>query len=167
LSQAGIVNVSGGGVVTETLTGNDGTIVTASGNNINVVGHGVAASGVSTAGNIYTTGSGSTLTINSTEAQFLTNYTAIATANSPYTVLASDYYISVSTAGAVTILLPNAPTTNRMFIIKDRTGGAAANNISVTTVGGSVTIDGVTTYTMNVNYAAITLMFNGTSYEVF
>lgn len=100
-----------------------------------------------------------------------TNVTHDGTNPSPYTVSATDYYISCdttsSTAGTITIKLPDAPTTFRKFIIKDRTGGASANNISITTVGGAVTIDGETTYTLAGNFGSIQLLFNGTSYEVF
>lgn len=102
------------------------------------------------------------------------NYTQVThngTNPSPYTVTATDNYISCdttsSTAGTITILLPNAPTTYRRFIIKDRTGAASTSNITVTTVGGAVTIDGATSYIMAGNYDAIDLLFNGTSYEVY
>lgn len=95
-------------------------------------------------------------------------YTAITHANSPYTVLGSDEYISCdATGGTIQILLPNTTTKYREFTIKDRTGDASVNNISVTTVGGVVTIDGETTYTIAGNYGAINLLFNGTSYEVY
>jgi hypothetical protein len=90
---------------------------------------------------------------------------------SPYTVSATDYYISCDTtsssAGSITINLPNAPTTYRQFTIKDRTGGASTNNITITTVGGVVTIDGATSYIMAGNFHAVNLLFNGTSYEVY
>jgi hypothetical protein len=161
------IAVSGTGVG-QTITGNDGTILSPSSGNWNIYGNGVVGSGVSTAGNIYSTGSGSTLTINSTKAQFMTNYTNVLFAASPYTALATDYYIScTSSGGAITIKLPNAPTTNRLFIIKDLSGNASADNISVTTVGGSVTIDGQTTYKIAANYGAINLIFNGSNYEIF
>lgn len=151
-----------------TITGNDGTPLSPSGGNWNILGDGVTASGVSTAGNLWTTGTGSTLTVQPTKAQFMTNYTASNFAASPYTVLATDYYISLDTSGgAISILLPNAPTTSRLFIIKDNNGHASANNISVTTVGGTVTIDGLTTYPLASNFGAINLLFNGTAYEVF
>jgi hypothetical protein len=95
-------------------------------------------------------------------------YKQINHASSPYTVLATDDYISADpTAGTITILLPNAPTLYRQFIIKDRTGKASTNNISITTVGGVVTIDGQTTYTLAGNYGAVQLLWNGTSYEVY
>ena len=91
-----------------------------------------------------------------------------AISSNPYVVLSTDYFISVDTSVlAITVRLPNAPSTNQVFIIKDRTGSANTRNISVTTPGGAVTIDGSTTYTLNQNYSSIQVVFNGTSYEVF
>jgi hypothetical protein len=84
----------------------------------------------------------------------------------PYDVLSTDYLVGVDTAAARTIRMPNAPTTGSMWVIKDVVGNAAAQNISVTTVGGAVLIDVAATYTMNVNYASITLFFNGVKYLV-
>ena len=82
--------------------------------------------------------------------------------------MSTDYYLSVNSSGSpITIELPNAPTTKKVYIVKDRTGSAAANNITVTTVGGAVTIDGATTFLMNTAYQSIQLIFNGTSYEIF
>lgn len=95
-------------------------------------------------------------------------YTQINHASSPYTVLTTDFYISADpTLGVISILLPNAPTLFREFIIKDRTGTSSGNHISVTTVGGIVTIDGQTTYTIASNFASIQLLWNGTTYEIF
>ena len=100
--------------------------------------------------------------------QTVVNYTLVTTAMSPYTTLSSDYYIGVdATAGAVTILLPNAPATGRIYNIKDIVGIAATNNIIITTVGGTVLIDGGTTFAMNVNYQSVQLLFSGTAYQVF
>ena len=84
----------------------------------------------------------------------------------PYAVLSSDYLVEVDTSAARTIQLPNAPTAGQQYVIKDVTGTASSNNISLTTVGGAVTIDGATTYTINTNYAAIKVYFNGTSYFI-
>ena len=85
-----------------------------------------------------------------------------------------DYYISCdATAGAITLNFPNAPTFKQLWIIKDRTGHASANNISITTPGGTVTFDGLTTYIMNSNFQAINLLANnnpnsnGNLYEVY
>jgi len=93
-------------------------------------------------------------------------YTNVNT--TPYIVLTTDEYISVdSSGGAITIQLPNAATLGKTFTIKDRTGSAATFNITVTTVGGAVNIDGATTFVMNTNYEAITVIGNGSSYEIF
>jgi hypothetical protein len=116
---------------------------------------------------ISVTPAGGTITISATGTTTLT-YTAVAHGASPYTVLATDDYLGVdSTLGVVSILLPNAPATGRVFIVKDSKAQAVANNITVTTVGGAVTIDGATTYVMKTNYQSVQVIFNGTSYEVF
>jgi hypothetical protein len=148
---------------------------------INGVNVGSVASVVSIAGSsgqlgstVITAGTGvsvtagaNTITIAATGTTTLT-YTAVNHAASPYTVLTTDDYLGVDvTAGVVTILLPNAPTTGRTFVVKDKVGLAATNNITVTTVGGSVTIDGATSYVMNNSYSAMSLIFNGTSYEIY
>ena len=86
----------------------------------------------------------------------------------PYTVLATDYFIGVdSSSAAVSILLPNAPTTWQVFIIKDKNGNAFTNNITVTTVSGSVKIDNQTSFLISNNYGASSFIFDGTAYEVF
>lgn len=87
---------------------------------------------------------------------------------SPYIVLPADQYLGVDcSAGAITIQLPNAPSTGRVFVIKDRTGSAATFNITVTTVGGAVLIDGATSRLMILNYSALNLLFDGTTYQVY
>lgn len=117
--------------------------------------------------NISITAGANIITISSDSA-VVNNYVTVNNAASPYTALSTDYYISADvTAGTVTIRLPNAPTTGRTFIIKDKVGLAATNNVTVTTVGGAVTIDGSTSFVMNTAYEAISVIFNGTSYEVF
>lgn len=116
---------------------------------------------------ISTTGSGNTITIN---ANAITSpYTNVTHAMSPYTVLITDEYISVDcSAGAVTLNFPNAPIDKETWIVKDRTGSAATNNISITTPGGSVTFDGQTTYKIISNYGSINVLANATpTYEVF
>jgi hypothetical protein len=88
--------------------------------------------------------------------------------DSAYTVLTTDYYLSCDvSAGVLVINLANAPTTGRVIIVKDSTGSAASFNITVTTVGGVVTIDGATTFVMNTAYESSSFVFNGTSYEIF
>jgi hypothetical protein len=129
---------------------------------------GVPAAATLTPGTgISITNGSNSITISATGTTTLT-YTSVNHAASPYTVLAADDFIGVdSTAGVVSILLPNAPATGRVVIVKDSKAQAVANNITVTTVGGAVTIDGATTYVMKTNYQSVQLIFNGTSYEVF
>lgn len=96
-------------------------------------------------------------------------YTNVNHAASPYTVLSTDYYLSVDTSGGtVTLNFPNAPTAKQTWVIKDRTGTSATNNITITTPGGTVTFDGSTSKTINTNYASIQLLANSTpTYEIF
>lgn len=161
MSQAGVINIGGSGTgVVQTLTGNTGGAVPPTAGNINVLG----AGNLTVSGNAGT----STLTISENSAVLITSYKSIAFADSPYTVLDSDYYISVDTSGgAITIRFPNAPTTLRSWIVKDRTGNALANNITLTTVGGAVLIDGATSKLMNINHQADEIMFNATSFEIY
>lgn len=106
-----------------------------------------------------------TITIAATGTTNLT-YTNVNT--TPYVVLSTDEYLSVdSSGGAITVQLPNAATLGRVWIIKDRTGSAATHNITVTTVGGAVNIDGATTFVMNTNFESINVIGNGSTYEVY
>jgi len=99
---------------------------------------------------------------------FAVSYTNVTFGMSPYTVLATDQYISCDTSGgAITLNFPNAPTANQTWVVKDRTGNSATNNVTITTPGGVVTFDGGTTLLLNTAYAAVNLLFNGTSYEVY
>ncbi len=123
-----------------------------------VLGTLTAGSGIS-----ITNGAGS-ITINNTGGA---SYTYTLVNSSPYIVLPADQYLGVDSSGApITVQFPNAPTTGKVYVVKDRTGSAGTNNITVTTVGGAVNIDGATTFVMNTNYESVNLIFNGTSYEV-
>lgn len=95
-------------------------------------------------------------------------YRRITVADSPYTVLSTDYFISVdSSGGPVIVRLPNAPATRDTWVIKDALGTAETNSITLTTPGGAVTFDGSTSYVFQDNYEANDVLFNGTSYELF
>jgi len=94
------------------------------------------------------------------------NYTPVNT--TPYVVISTDTYISVDCTGsAITVKLPDAATLHTLYIVKDRLGGAAAKNITITTVTGATLIDGATSFVMNTNYQAINIIGNGTSYELY
>lgn len=123
---------------------------------------------VITAGtNITITPTANTITITASGSPVVF-VTKITNSSSPYTVLSTDYFIAAnSTAGAITVKLPNAPTEGQIYIIKDSFGTAASNNITVTTVGGTETIDGVTSFVMNTNYESVSLLFDGINWEIF
>lgn len=82
-------------------------------------------------------------------------------------VLEGDYYIAC-TAGAITVTLPDSSTygTGKVYIIKDVSGVAAASNIVLDPTGAD-TIDGGATYTIAVNFRAVTLISDGANnYEI-
>ncbi len=81
----------------------------------------------------------------------------------PYTVLSTDEYIGVNVAGAVVINLPAANSANftlNYLIIKDESGNAGVNNITITP-NGTDKIDGAATKVINTNYGSFRL-FNPT-----
>lgn len=67
------------------------------------------------------------------------------------------------TSAARTVTLPASPNNGQIFIIKDSSGAAATNNISVTVSGGVKTIDGLTTQTISSNYGAMWVQYYSTA----
>ena len=126
------------------------------------------------AGNFNIASAAGTLTVTSTSGNInleVSNvyapYKRISFANSPYSVLVTDYYISVDTSGGpISIIMPAAPTTDQTFLIKDRTGNANTNNITVTSAGGN-TIDTTASYLIEGNYESSSFLFNSGNYETF
>lgn len=88
--------------------------------------------------------------------------------STPTNISPSAIFVSVDTSTlAITVRLPNSPRENQIFYVKDLSGNAAVNNITVTTVSGAINIDGATTFVMGVNYQSAGFLWNSTSYEVF
>jgi len=81
-----------------------------------------------------------------------------------YTAKAGDRVIGVNRAGAVTVTLPTAEVRKgRVYTVKDESGAAATNNITVATEGAE-TIDGAATDTIADNYGCVTYYSGGTSW---
>jgi hypothetical protein len=85
----------------------------------------------------------------------------------PYTVLVTDHVISVSTGSAHTVLLPPVATSGlgHSLVIKDSTGGANTNNITVT-ASGTELIDGAASKVVNTAYGVLRVICNGTGWDV-
>lgn len=83
--------------------------------------------------------------------------TPVTVAMSPYTPTTTDQILLVNTsAGPVTINMPLAAARSGLDLtIKDDTGNAAANPISVV-ASGAETMDGLATYPIDSNYGAAT-----------
>lgn len=82
---------------------------------------------------------------------------------SDYTAKRNDYYIAVTdTAAPRTITLPPLDSIPEWveYVIKDESGGAAANNITIDG-NGAETIDGAPTAVINTNYGVVRLIRSG------
>lgn len=87
----------------------------------------------------------------------------VSVSSSPYTVdnAGGDYVLLVSTAAARTINLPDATTSGRVLVIKDVTGSAATNNITLSRNGGTGSIEGVSAnYAMNGDFQIVKMVSN-------
>jgi len=98
--------------------------------------------------------------------------TAVGAGDYNPSALTDDYIIAVdntAAARAVTISTEDEATGStanpRIFVIKDESGGAAANNITVTLESGG-TIDGAANYVITNNYTSVTLYIDGTNAHI-
>lgn len=81
------------------------------------------------------------------------------------TILASnDVVCIVSRTSATTVTLPVSPDTGKIVVIKDGNGNAETYNITIQ--GNGRMIDGVPSKIINTNYASLTLVYNGTSWNI-
>ncbi len=81
----------------------------------------------------------------------------------PYTTVPQDAVIIVDTTSARTIIPLALPTTGQVHRIKDNTGLAGTNNITITPSGKN--IDGAASYVITTNYGAVDIVYNGTQWN--
>lgn len=122
------------------------------------------------AGTVSTSASGSTVTITGSgggglSAPVTATYRTVSTTDD---LESTDYFVAVdTTGGAFTLtLLQTGMSSNQLFVVKDIGGGCGTDNLTIDT-SGAATIDGSATYTLNANYGAINLLYDGTDFWVY
>lgn len=105
---------------------------------------------------------GSVSVTTATLSTYKVGYTSVTAATYAVT---NDSILGVNRAGPVAITLPaSAGNTGRVLDIKDESGAAATNNITITPASG--TIDGATSLTLNINYGSYRIYCNGTNWFI-
>jgi len=79
-----------------------------------------------------------------------------------YTIQDADYYVGVNGVGVVITLPFNVLVLGKQVVIKDESGLAKVNNITIITVDGS-TIDGSSSVIISQNFASLTFLWTGAS----
>lgn len=86
----------------------------------------------------------------------------------PYSVVNADTVLFINVATATSVVLPATGTdgsNNRSFYIKDFSGNAATNPITITSAGGK-TIDNGTFAILNSGYSHVHIIYDGTNWKI-
>ena|SRR5271165_5695681 len=76
-----------------------------------------------------------------------------------YTILATDYIISIGTLSTgITISLPASPSNGATYTVVDGSGSAASHTIVVD--GNGHNIAGASTYNMDIRYESLTVVYD-------
>ena len=145
---------------------NTGSLILSNSEIGSVATHAITGSGTLKYSNLSFTNSSSNINV-STQTPLVTQTGAIQVTTPgayPYTAAPQDGVILVDTSVSRTINLPASPATGLQLIIKDNVGSAGANNITVSPAAGN--IDGAASLAVNINYASITVVYNGTQWNV-
>jgi hypothetical protein len=101
---------------------------------------------------------------NSVNNLFLNQPVTAPVSSSPYLVKTTEVIINVNTSAVRTITLPTAVgNSGKFYVIKDVTGLAGTNNITINTSGGQ-TIDGASSLVIGTNYGSVQVFSDGTNY---
>lgn len=149
----------GGDTLTGALTVNGGALTASSGISATGSGTGLAVTNNATiGGTLAVTG---TATLNGTIFG-----TRVVTAAGAVTHAVTDRVIVVNktTGAATTVNLVASPPAGLVLTIKDGKGDAATNNITITPNAG--TIDGASSIVLSTAYAAIDLVYTGSSWAI-
>lgn len=84
--------------------------------------------------------------------------------SSPFAVTTAHCVLFVDTSAARTLNLPAVPATGMILFIKDDTGGAGANNITIS--GNGNNIDGAASTTITTNRGAVILIYQGSQWII-
>ncbi len=88
------------------------------------------------------------------------NKLAVAIASANYTATTANHVILVDTTAARTITLPASPVDGQVFHIKDKSGSALTNNITI--AGNGNNIDGAGTASINTDYGSLYIVYSST-----
>ena len=81
---------------------------------------------------------------------------------SAYTIKIDDLLVDVNVSQATTLTLPKSAPIGTNYMIKDSSGNANTNNITVSANTGD-TIQGSATNVINTNYGLLKLVYDGTN----
>lgn len=92
----------------------------------------------------------------------LARFTGTGTITLGVAPYAAGVVVKKAIGAATAVTLPSNPLLGQCVIVKDGSGDAATNNITLTPASG--TIDGAATYVISANYGYVTLEYNGTEW---
>tara|TARA_B100000212_G_scaffold286331_1_gene226991 strand:+ start:472 stop:855 length:384 start_codon:yes stop_codon:yes gene_type:complete len=79
-----------------------------------------------------------------------------------YDLLVDDLFVDVNVANAVGLLLPKSPPIGTNYIIKDSSGSASSNNISVIANTGN-TVQGNANTQITTDFGVVRVIYNGSN----
>lgn len=128
---------------------------------LTIAGTGAVSIGSTTAGTMNNVAIGATTATTAKFTGLTVGYVSVGSAT--YVADANTNIVGCNRAGTVAVTLP-AVAVGRAVTIKDESGSASTNNITITPASGL--IEGNASYTLNLNYGSITTYCNGTNWFI-